>query len=282
MSNLSIFKTNWNDLVFEGRNKSYGAYQLRNENDRTTMKAFLLGTCLIAAFISIPVISNYMKEAIVIPTNRTIYDVLVVTDFQKIYNPPAPTEPVAAPKAVAPKAIQTQTSYVAPVVTNTTETVKELPTVAVLETTKAGSTDVIGSENGSVVLGRAGEGNGPEVLGATTGTGDTEGTIYNTAAVEKMPTYPGGIKQFLSEVGRKFKVPSSAEEKVTTARVYVNFVVERDGSISNIQVIKDPGYGLGQEAIRVLRSIKTKWTPGMQNGKAVRTAYNLPITVNVQ
>lgn len=59
------------------------------------------------------------------------------------------------------------------------------------------------------------------------------------------------------------------------------FVIERDGSMTDIQVKRDPGHGLGKEAIRVLKSLKTKWSPGMIDGKAVRTAYNLPITVQM-
>ncbi|MNY48601.1 Gram-negative bacterial tonB protein [compost metagenome] len=65
-------------------------------------------------------------------------------------------------------------------------------------------------------------------------------------------------------------------------KVYVSFVIERDGSITDITVIKDPGYGLGKEAVRVLKSLKTKWTPGVLNGKTVRTAYNLPITIKTE
>ncbi|MBC8645308.1 energy transducer TonB [Flavobacterium lindanitolerans] len=65
-------------------------------------------------------------------------------------------------------------------------------------------------------------------------------------------------------------------------KVFVYFVVEKDGTLTNIKVVRDPGYGLGAEAIRVLKSIKTKWKPGIQNDKPVRTAYNLPITVEIK
>jgi protein TonB len=58
-------------------------------------------------------------------------------------------------------------------------------------------------------------------------------------------------------------------------------VIEKDGSMTNIHVKRDPGYGLGKEAIRVLKSLRTKWTPGIINSKPVRTAYDLPITVQM-
>jgi protein TonB len=67
-----------------------------------------------------------------------------------------------------------------------------------------------------------------------------------------------------------------------TARIIVQFVVEKDGSLTGIKILRDPGYGLGKEAERVLKSVKTKWSPGIQNGKPVRASYNLPITINVK
>ena len=85
--------------------------------------------------------------------------------------------------------------------------------------------------------------------------------------------------EFLNAVGKRFKTPELEELK--TLKVLVFFVIEKDGTLSNIRVTRDPGYGLGKEAIRVLNSIKTKWTPGYKNGQPVRTAYNLPITVNI-
>ena len=68
-------------------------------------------------------------------------------------------------------------------------------------------------------------------------------------------------------------------EDVESISVFVSFVIEKDGSMTDIKVLKDPGYGLGKEAIRVLKSIRTKWSPGILDGKPVRTAYNLPITI---
>ena len=92
-----------------------------------------------------------------------------------------------------------------------------------------------------------------------------------------MPEFPGGIKKFYTYVGNNFEKPELDSENAI--RVSVSFVIEKDGSMTDIKVLKDPGYGLGAEAIRVLKSLKTKWSPGMFEGKAVRTSYNLPITI---
>jgi protein TonB len=68
---------------------------------------------------------------------------------------------------------------------------------------------------------------------------------------------------------------------MSSIKVYVSFVIEKDGTMTDIQVKRDPGYGLGKEAIRVLKSLKTKWSPGMIGSKPVRTSYNLPISVQI-
>jgi protein TonB len=105
-------------------------------------------------------------------------------------------------------------------------------------------------------------------------------TILNAYELDKNPEFPGGIKVFLNYVGKNFKTPEIELEK--TVKIYVSFVVEKDGSMSDIEVKRDPGYGLGDEAIRVLKSLKTKWEPGKKDGKAVRAYYNLPITVELK
>lgn len=121
----------------------------------------------------------------------------------------------------------------------------------------------------------------------TAGTGtdtaiaaDMGNTIVNAVSLDKLPEFPGGINKFYSYVGTNFE--KQEIEGSGSIRVYVSFVIERDGSMTDIQVKRDPGYGLGKEAIRVLKSLKTKWSPGMIGGKAVRTAYNLPITVQME
>src|SRR5690606_7017182 len=100
------------------------------------------------------------------------------------------------------------------------------------------------------------------------------------AILDRQPRYPGGIDFFYRYVGDNFKNPDL--DDVKTVRVIVMFVIEKDGTMTDIKVARDPGYGLGKEAIRVLKSLKTKWEPGIKHGKPVRTAYTLPITVTIQ
>lgn len=106
------------------------------------------------------------------------------------------------------------------------------------------------------------------------------GKAYNLAEITKQPEYPGGMGAFYERVSKEFKIPEVDEDM--TARIYVSFIVEKDGSMSNIKVLRDPGYGFGDEAMRVLKAINTKWNPGENDGKPVRTSYTLPITMNIK
>ena len=98
--------------------------------------------------------------------------------------------------------------------------------------------------------------------------------------MDKQPSFPNGIDKFYSYVGSNFNKPELDDEKTVTVKV--SFIVEKDGAMSNIKVLEDPGYGLGAEAIRVLKSLKTKWIPGILNGEPMRTAYNLPISIRLE
>jgi protein TonB len=103
--------------------------------------------------------------------------------------------------------------------------------------------------------------------------------INSTTELDKLPEFPGGINKFYTYVGNNFEKPEI--DAANSLKIYVAFVIEKDGSMTDIKVLKDPGYGLGREAIRVLKSLKTKWSPGMIGSKPVRTSYNLPITVQM-
>ncbi|MDD3004251.1 M56 family metallopeptidase [Flavobacterium sp.] len=107
-------------------------------------------------------------------------------------------------------------------------------------------------------------------------TEQSEENIYSQ--VDKLPDFPGGIQAFYEFVGRNFKVPNV---KNLSGKIFVQFVVEKDGTLSKIKLMRDIGYGTGEEAIRVLK-LSPKWIPGEQNGKKVRVLYSLPILVKTE
>jgi hypothetical protein len=105
-----------------------------------------------------------------------------------------------------------------------------------------------------------------------------EGETYTTNEITENPDFPEGMEKFYKFVGENFNIPLEAEKNKVKGKVYLTFIVEKDGTLSNIKIIRDMGYGIGDEAARVL-GISPKWIPGKVNGEAVRTMYSLPITV---
>ncbi|MDR7208352.1 M56 family metallopeptidase [Flavobacterium piscis] len=100
---------------------------------------------------------------------------------------------------------------------------------------------------------------------------------YDTTSI-KEPQFPQGIEEFYKFVGSNFKMPSVASKSKVSGKILMEFIVEKDGSLSEIKVLKDLGYGLGEEAIRVLK-LSPKWNPASKNGLPVRVQYSLPITI---
>ena len=278
MSNLNVFNQSWNEIVFEGRNKEYGAYQLRQENPKITLLALFYGTVVCGLLVSIPLISNLMKEDVaIIP--ETEYVLPKVVDVLLLSKLPEVTPETKATQAQPEKSSAKETKYVKPIITTNTTAVAEVPPLDLKEPLKTGAVDNPGDDAGAIALGQGTiDGTGKKPVDDIAKTlGEAGGGIVGVYGLEKKPEFPGGIQNFMNEVGRRFKTPDASEAGIM--KVFVSFVVEKDGSLSNIKIVRDPGFGLGKEAVRVLQSIKTKWSPGIQNGQPVRTAYNLPISV---
>jgi len=95
-------------------------------------------------------------------------------------------------------------------------------------------------------------------------------------SVEQAPAFPGGLEAFYKYLGKNIRYPAVARENNTQGRVIVNFVCERDGSLTDIKVVRGIGDGCDEEAIRVIKA-SPKWSPGIQNGRPVRCSYTVPI-----
>ena len=110
---------------------------------------------------------------------------------------------------------------------------------------------------------------------------EEEEDVQIFTVVENDPEFPGGMEALYKYLRENIKYPQLARDNNITGKVYVTFVVERDGSIANPRVLKDIGGGCGAEAIRVVKAMP-KWAPGKQRGKAVRVQFNLPVSFNLQ
>ncbi|MBC7606494.1 MAG: energy transducer TonB [Burkholderiales bacterium] len=257
---LDLLKKQWLDIVFEGRNKSYGAYELRKENSVTSTKAFIFGALVFAFLVSIPMLANLIPDS---SENDANLDKKIVT----IKLPPKekPKEDLPPPPPPPPKVDQVK--FVKPVVAKAEEVVEEPPKIKEIVDKKLGAETIKGDPDAELTVEPVG--NGPKDVV------EEDNNIYNTAGIEVKPDFPGGIDKFYKYVGKNYQVP---EEDGLKGKVFVSFVVEKDGSLTDIKVIRDIGYGTGKEAIRVLKSCP-RWNPGEQNGKKVRVLYSLPINI---
>lgn len=265
---LDIFKGNWIDIVFEGRNKSYGAYELRKGNSKTTVKALVIGAFFFSLALAFPLISDLLPES---EEEEIVVDEIKITDLKlppkeeikelKLNEPPPPPPP----------AVVEQVKFVKPVVAKTEDVKEDPPKIVDLKDKLIGNKNVKGDPDAEVRVVLAVD-EGPKV-NKVVEVDDNQ--IYNTAGIEVKPEFPGGIDKFYNYVIRNFRAP---EEEGLKGKVYVTFVVEKDGSLTDIKVLRDIGFGTGAEAIRVLKK-SPKWNPGVQNGKPVRVLYSLPITI---
>jgi protein TonB len=255
---LDLLKNEWLDIVFEGRNKSYGAYDLRKSDTKTTTRALILGAVIFAFLVSIPLLASLIPESSDDDMNM---DKKIVT----VKMPPKdkPKENIPPPPPPPPKVDQVK--FVKPVVAKAEEVVEEPPKIKEIVDKKLGAETIKGDPDAELSVEPVGNGDVVE----------EDNNIYNTAGIEVKPDFPGGIEKFYKFVGKNYQVP---EEEGLKGKVFVSFVVEKDGSLTDIKVIRDIGYGTGKEAIRVLRSCP-RWNPGEQNGKKVRVLYSLPINI---
>ena len=271
MSKLSLYQTGWINLIFQDRNKEYGAYQLRQESAKTSLTALFMGLLFSGAVVAIALIIGYFN-----PQNSLVITIPEFTNTTVQLTDIVPNQLVETPKQVLPEIKKQITAIpilndqlVHPVIVQA-----PLASPNILKTTNYTTTPTQGTATTSTSTS----------LSSDTGTGpisttDTGNTIINNVSLDKLPEFPGGINKFYHYVGANFEKQEIGGSG--SIQVYVSFVIERDGSMTDIQVKRDPGYGLGKEALRVLKSLKTKWSPGIFDGKAVRTAYTLPITVQM-
>ena len=256
---LDLLKNQWLEIVFEGRNKAYGAYDLRKSITKVTTRSFIIGTLLFGFLVSIPTIIRMIPAA--------SEDTTIDTKITAVKLPPKekPKENLPPPPPPPPKVDQVK--FVKPVVAKADEVVEEIVVVKELKDKNIGKETIKGDPDAELTIEPVGTGVAAVV--------EEDNTVYNTAGIEVKPDFPGGMDKFNAFIAKNYQAP---EEEGLKGKVYVTFVVEKDGSLTDIKVLRDIGYGTGKEAIRVLNKCP-RWSPGEQNGKRVRCTFSLPISI---
>ncbi len=260
---LDIVDKGWLDIVFEGRNKSYGAYELRQKNGSTSMKALVIGAIVFAVAVATPMIAEFIGNSS--SDDEVVLNKKIVT--VKLPPKEKPKENIPPPPPPPPKVDVVK--FVKPVVAKKEEITEDPPPQKELVKKDIGDQNIKGDPDAVPTLGPSGD--GPKQAAETEDT-----NVYSLAGIEVKPDFPGGMAKFYKFVADEFNAPT--DSGFPGGKIFVSFVVEKDGSLTDIKVTRDPGYRTKEEAIRVLKACR-KWTPGVQNGKKVRVLYSLPITL---
>ena len=277
MAKIDLIDNNWTDLVFEGKNKEYGAYVLRRDTGKRNVKALIwvmIGIALIfgIAYANLA-IQNAMKQNAAIETDVELSKLAQKKEAKVERKEPIKVE---VEQKVVEK-VKSSVKFTAPEIKKDDEVKPEDEIKSQDDLSKTntaiGTFDVKGNDEA--------EG---EVLKAKEVVVDEKPKEEETKVfdvVEQMPSFPGGDAELMKFLSTHIKYPVVDEENGIQGRVIATFVVERDGSISDVKVIKSVDPSLDKEAIRVLKSMP-KWIPGKQNGSAVRVKYTVPVTFKLQ
>ena len=266
ISKFDLYKSEWLELVFDDRNKAYGAYELRQHYSRTMLKAMAIAfltimgiVILIGVFIK-PVATAIIPPQTIIPVNLSNYV------HPAVVHPPAP---VTHSRPATPRAPAVPTKVYVPFVLTQKPVVTEPPKVTTLPA-NIGPATVQGPGTTSATIDKGGPGgvDGP----GTTVSNEPVGTT----GLDVMPEPYGGAGAWSKFLQKHLRYPDGAVADHVQGKVWLSFIIERDGHLSNITVDHGPGFGLDEEALRVLK-LAPAWKPGMQNGQAVRVKYNIPI-----
>ena len=279
MTQIDLISNEWSDLLFENRNKEYGAYVLRHQTGNRNLASILAILVFVAAIVSLLVIKNEYDRYVAKHT-VVVYDQGMETSNLKNKAPEVKrSEPIRREniEEVVEK-IKCSIKFVAPVIKKDDEVdpKDEMRTQDEIMKSKVSISvfDVLnGSEDGEVLKAKqmlVNEPVKPKV---------EEYKVFEV--VEQMPSFPGGDVALMQYLSKNIKYPPVAEEMGIQGRVICTFVVERDGSVSDIRIARSVDPSLDKEAIRVVSGMP-KWIPGRQNGQMVRVKYTLPVTFRLQ
>ena len=277
MSKIDLISNEWTDLVFEGRNQSYGAYKLRKGTAKRNVWALLI-VGLAAALLYLGLQLQKMAEANKKVENTQAVELAKLNTEKKEAKVEKKEIIKQEPEKVVEQ-VKSSVKFTAPVIKKDSE-VKEEDEIKLDEVQKSdkavGAFTVEGNDEvGGAVL-KAKE----DIAAPEPPKHVVEETKIFTV-VEQMPMYPGGDAALMGYLRDNIHYPTVAAENGVQGRVVVGFVVERDGSITDVKVLRSVDPSLDREAMRVVKSMP-RWTPGKQNGSAVRVKYQVPVTFRLQ
>ncbi|MBQ6680869.1 MAG: energy transducer TonB [Prevotella sp.] len=284
MAKIDLIDPKWVDMVFEKKNKEYGAYQLRKGTSSRNIRSIIIlviAAGLVGGFLAYKVHADKVAEE-----QRAYMEALELSKLQEQAKKEQKKEekkiqPKVEPKKEIPEVRESQ-KFTAPVIKKD-ELVKEENQVKQMDALKkdvaVSNQDQEGTKDRTVEAVRndiAVNVPPPPVEKKEEVKQVVENKVFDIA--EQMPSFKGNVNQWLAS---NLSYPAVAAENGVQGRVIVQFVVEKDGSVSNVQVVRSVDPALDREAVRVVKSMP-RWNPGMNNGQPARVKYTLPVTFKLQ
>ena len=264
-SKIDLFKPQWLDVIFAGRNKSYGAYELRKKNSSTTTRAVIVGSVLFIVVVSLPLIIRYISGILPEPEKEKITEVVLAAP------PPINKEELPLPPPEPPKPKIDQVKFPTLVVVPAEEVRdEEPPTVEELKVSNPGQKTIAGDPDAEIRIDEP-VGEAPKEAAVT-----EDNSIRDFTSLEVLPEFPGGLAGWGKYLQKNLRYPPVARESSISGRVSLSFVVEKNGKLTDVKVLRGIGGGCDEESVRVLKGAPA-WKPGIQNGRPVRVAYSITI-----
>ena len=279
MTQIDLISNEWSDLLFENRNKEYGAYVLRQQTSTRNIISIIAVLILFAIVMAVMVAKNAYDDYKAKNMPHTQVVELTPWNDKKTEPKAERVEPIREEKIekIVEK-VKSSIKFVAPVIKKDNEVnpEDEMKTQDEIMSSKVavGFANVIGNDESADVLRHK-----EALVTEPVKPREEENKVFEV--VEQMPSFPGGSGALMQYLSKNTKYPPVAEENGIQGRVVCSFVIERDGSVSDVRIIKSVDPSLDKEAIRVVSSMP-KWIPGRQNGQMVRVKYNLPVTFRLQ
>src|SRR5574344_762521 len=270
MAKIDLTSREWCDLVFEGKNKAYGAYELRANSAKRHNRAVII-------VLIVAVLAFLIPALIRLATPKQKVQVTEVTALSKLKQAEVKQKEMKKieQEPTPPQAVKSSVKFTAPVIKKDEE---------VNEDEEIKSQEDLMAAKGSISIADVkgnDEVNGKDIadLKQIVTQAEPEEKIFDV--VEQMPAFPGGQEALFQYLQKHIKYPVIAEENGIQGRVIVTFVVERDGSITDVQIARSVDPSLDKEAARVVRTMPS-WNPGRQHGTAVRVKFTVPVTFRLQ
>ena len=278
MAKIDLISGAWTDLVFEKRNQAYGAYALRKGTGKRNLIA-IIAVILLAIACQIGLtLKNIADEAAA--KRAAMQEAVELSALEQKKEAKVERKEVVKQENVEKvvEKVKSSIKFTAPVIKKDDEVrpEDEMKSQDEIMSTKlsVGSFDVKGNDEGGEVL------KAKEVIATEpVKPKEEENKVFDV--VEQMPSFPGGQAALMNYLNNNIKYPVIAEENGIQGRVVVQFVVGKDGHISDVRVAKSVDPSLDKEAVRVVKAMP-KWIPGKQNGQAVTVRYTLPVTFRLQ